>query len=149
MYITEIELALIVGVIISLLFSEKFGIAAGGIIVPAYLALYFGNPIVVLVMYLISFITFLLIKFVLPKFVILYGRRKFVACIVIATVLKIVLEFFFPIMPFEIFEFRGLSIIIPALLANTYTKQGVKITVLSSLGVTAIIFIIINLLMLV
>ena len=149
MYITEVELALILGVIISLLFSEKFGIAAGGIIVPAYLAMYFGDLKIVLILYLVSFITFLIIQFILPKFVILYGRRKFVACIIIATVFKLLLEYLFQVMPYEIFEFRGLSIIIPALLANTYTKQGVKITVISSLGVSIIIFGIINLLMLI
>ena len=149
MYITEVELALIIGVIISLLFSEKFGITAGGIIVPAYLAMYFGDLRTVLIIYLVSFITFLIIQFVLPKFVILYGRRKFVACIIIATVFKLAFEYLFPIMPFEIFEFRGISIIIPALLANTYTKQGVKITVLSSLGLGVLVFGIINLLMLI
>ena len=149
MYITEVELALIVGVITSLLFSEKFGITAGGIIVPAYLAMYFGDLKTVLVIYLVSFITFLLIQFVLPKFVILYGRRKFVACIIIATVLKLAIEFVFPIMPFEVFEFRGISIIIPALLANTYTKQGVKITVISSLALSVLVFGIVNLLILI
>ncbi|MBR3002584.1 MAG: poly-gamma-glutamate biosynthesis protein PgsC [Clostridia bacterium] len=149
MYITEVELALIIGVIISLLFSEKFGITAGGIIVPAYLAMYFGDLRTVLIIYLVSFITFLIIQFILPKFVILYGRRKFVACIIIATVFKLAFEYLFPIMPFEVFEFRGISIIIPALLANTYTKQGVKLTVISSLGLGVLVFGIINLLMLI
>ena len=149
MYITEVELALIIGVVISLLFSEKFGISAGGIIAPAYLAMYFGDLKTVLIIYLVSFITFFLVQFVLPKFVILYGRRKFVACIIIATIFKLAIEFIFPVMPFEVFEFRGISIIIPALLANTYTKQGVKITVASSLGLGVIVFGIINLLMLI
>lgn len=149
MYITEIELALIIGVAVSLLFSEKFGILAGGLVSAAYIAIYFDNIEVVLVIYLISFITYFLVQFVLPKFVILYGRRKFVACLIIAIILKIITEFIFPILPFEVFEFRGLSVIVPAILANTYTKQGVKLTVFSSLLVSLIVFIIINIIYLI
>lgn len=149
MYITEIELALIIGVAVSLLFSEKLGILAGGLVSAAYIAIYFDNIEVVLVIYLISFITYFLVQFVLPKFVILYGRRKFVACLIIAIILKIITEFIFPILPFEVFEFRGLSVIVPAILANTYTKQGVKLTVFSSLLVSLIVFIIINIIYLI
>lgn len=144
MYITEIEIAIVIGVIISLIFSEKFGIVAGGMVVPAYLALYFDSIENILIVYLISFVTCFIVKFVLPKFMIIYGRRKFVACMVISVIMKILIEFLFPLFPFEVFEFRGISIIVPAILANTYTKQGVKVTVISSILVSLVVFIILN-----
>ncbi len=142
MYITQIEIAILVGVIISLLFSEKFGISAGGIVAPAYIAMYFDSIETIIILYLISLITFLFIKFVLPKYIILYGRRQFVACIIIAIVLKVICEYLFPVLPFEVYEFRGISIIVPALLANLYCKQGIKITVISSIAVSFCVFLI-------
>lgn len=146
MYITQIEIALLVGVTISLLFSEYFGISAGGIVAPAYIAMYFSNIQTVILIYFISLLTFLFVKFVLPKYIIIYGRRQFVACIIIATVLKIVFEYFFPLLPFEVYEFRGISIIVPALLANLYFKQGIKLTIISSLVVSIVVFVITTLL---
>ena len=140
MYITDFYMSLIIGVVATLLFVESFGITPGGIIVASYLALVFDSPITMVLIFLVSFITYGIVNFILPKFVILYGRRRFVATIVIAVALKLIFESIYPMTPFPTFEFRGIGIIVPALLSNCYCKQGVKITLVSTLIMTAVVY---------
>ena len=59
MYITDFYMSLIIGVIGTLLFVETFGITPGGIIVASYLALVFDSPITMVLIFLVSFITFI------------------------------------------------------------------------------------------
>ena len=83
MFITDFYMALIIGVASTLLFTEKTGITPGGLIAASYLALVFDSPITLALIFLVSFITYWLVNFVLPKFVILYGKRKFTATLII------------------------------------------------------------------
>lgn len=145
MYMTDLYLSLVLGLTIGLIFIEITGITPGGIIVPGYLALMLDQPITVLIVLLISMLTFLVVKFILPKFIILYGRR-FVALIVLAVFFKLLFEFMYPILPFEIYEFRGIGVIVPPLIANSFLKQGIKLTILGTAAVTVPVFIIMNLL---
>ena len=71
---------------------------------------------------------------------ILYGRRRFVATIVVAVILKLIFEAIYPLTPFPTFEFRGIGIIVPALLSNCYARQGRKLTVVSTLVMTAVVY---------
>ena len=144
MYITDLYLSIIIGLTIGLIFTEITGISPGGIIVPGYLALMLDQPITVLIVLLISMLTFLIVKFILPRFIILYGRRRFVSVILLSVFLKLAFEFVYPILPFEIYEFRGIGVIVPALIANAFLKQGIKLTTLSAAAVTAPVFAIMN-----
>ena len=141
MYITDLYLSLILGVTVALIFVEITGVSPGGIIVPGYLALQAQEPLTLIIIFMVALSTFGIVKFVLPKYVILYGRRKFVAVIVIAMILKLILEFTFPILPFEIFEIAGIGILMPALLANGFMKQGIKLTMLSAIVTVFVTFI--------
>ena len=40
-----IEIAIGIGMVLSLIFTETLGVTAGGIIVPGYIALYMDDPI--------------------------------------------------------------------------------------------------------
>ncbi|CED92969.1 Capsule biosynthesis protein, PgsC/CapC [Romboutsia ilealis] len=144
MYLTDLYLSLILGLTIGLIFTEITGITPGGIIVPGYLALMLDQPITILIVASISMATFLIVKFILPKFIILYGRRRFVAVIFISVFLKLIFEYIYPILPFEIYEFRGIGVLVPALIANGFLKQGIKLTTVSAAAVTAPIFLIMN-----
>lgn len=140
MYITDFYMSLVIGVAATLLFVESFGITPGGIIVASYLALVFDSPITIVLILLVSFITYGIVNFILPKFVILYGKRKFVATMIVAVTLKLIFEAIYPITPFPTFEFRGIGIIVPALLSNCYSRQGIKITLIATLVMTAIVY---------
>lgn len=45
-------------------------------------------------------------------------------------------------MPFEIYEFRGIGVIVPGLIANTIQKQGVVFTYASTLLLSGVTFLI-------
>ncbi|MFB5661770.1 poly-gamma-glutamate biosynthesis protein PgsC [Alteribacillus sp. HJP-4] len=145
MFGTDLYIALVIGVVLSLIYAEKTGIMPAGLIVPGYLALVFDQPVFLLTIFLISLITYLIVTFGLTKFMVLYGRRKFAAMLCTGIVLKLLFDYFYPILPFEIYEFRGLGVIVPGLIANTMQKQGVIPTVSSTLVLTAATFIIITL----
>ena len=140
MYITDFYMSLVIGVVATLLFGESFGITPGGIIVASYLALVFDSPITIVLILLVSFITYGIVNFILPKFVILYGKRKFVATMIVAVTLKLIFEAIYPITPFPTFEFRGIGMIVAALLSNWYSRKGIKITLISTLVMTAIVY---------
>jgi poly-gamma-glutamate biosynthesis protein PgsC/CapC len=63
------------GLVVSLLFSELFGLAAGGLVVPGYIALYLTRPIDIAVTLAAALLTFFLIR-IASTFVIIYGRRR-------------------------------------------------------------------------
>ena len=140
MFISDFYLALIIGLVLSLLVSEIFGVVPGGTIVPGYLALVCDTPIILLIALSISFVVFGITKYLLPKLVVLYGRRRFVANIILSVIIKLGLEFAFPLLTFASFEFRGVGVIVPALIANCYNKQGIKLTILSVIPVTLLTF---------
>ena len=140
MGISELYVATVLGLTLSLLFQEKFGINPGGLVVPGYIALSFKDPKGVIVIFIISLLTYMIVEFVLNKFLILYGRRRFVATIVVAVILKLIFEAIYPLTPFPTFEFRGIGIIVPALLSNCYARQGIKLTVVSTLVMTAVVY---------
>jgi gamma-polyglutamate biosynthesis protein CapC len=133
MFGSDLYVALILGVLLSLIFAEKTGVVPAGLIVPGYLALIFDQPIFLAMVLFISLITFIIVNYGVSKFTILYGRRKFAAMLTTGIVLKLIFDYFYPVMPFEIYEFRGIGVIVPGLIANTIQKQGMVITLGSTL----------------
>jgi poly-gamma-glutamate biosynthesis protein PgsC/CapC len=71
-----------IGMVMSLFLTETIGIAAGGIVVPGYIALVLHNPIQVITTMFAGIITFLIIKF-LSMHIILYGRRLLISSILV------------------------------------------------------------------
>lgn len=126
---TYFYLALVIGLFISLLIEEFAGISAGGMIVPGYLAMVCDNIGQILLIFAVSFAVYLIINYVFPRFIILFGKRKFVATLIIGVIIKLILELFFPILPFATVEFRGIGVITPSLIANSFGKQGIRYTV--------------------
>jgi poly-gamma-glutamate biosynthesis protein PgsC/CapC len=70
-------LAIAVGLVVSFAFSEIYGLAAGGMIVPGYLALSLDRPGTVVLTLLAALLTFGLVKFI-SQWAIVYGRRRIV-----------------------------------------------------------------------
>lgn len=144
MVITDFYLALVFGLVIGLLFSEFTGINTGGVIVPCYLSLAIDTPEVIVSIFLVALLTYLIVDYFLPKYIILFGRRRFVALLITSVILKLLLEIVYPVMPFAIFVFRGIGIIVPALIANAFSKQGIRLTTFSTLFISGIVFLIIS-----
>jgi len=71
-----------IGLVVSLLFSELFSLAAGGMIVPGYLALSLNRPLDVVATVGAGFAAFAIVR-ALSSFVLIYGRRRTVMMILI------------------------------------------------------------------
>jgi gamma-polyglutamate biosynthesis protein CapC len=142
MFGTELYVALVIGVVLSLVYAERTGVLPAGLIVPGYLALVLDQVLFVAAIFLISFVTFVVVTQGIGRITILYGRRKFGAMLATGVVLKLVFDYFYPVLPFEVYEFRGIGVIVPGLIANTIQKQGVVPTVLSTLILSGLTFLI-------
>jgi poly-gamma-glutamate biosynthesis protein PgsC/CapC len=64
-----------IGLVVSLLLSEVFGLAAGGLVVPGYIALYLTRPLDLGATLAAALATFFLVR-IASTFVIIYGRRR-------------------------------------------------------------------------
>lgn len=142
---SDLYVALIVGVALSLIYAEKTGIVPAGLIVPGYLAMIFDQPLLILTMFFISIVTYLIVVHVVGRFTILYGRRKFAAMLTVGIIVKLIVDQIYPVFPFEIHELRGIGIIVPGVIANTIQKQGVVPTLSSTFILSGLTFLILNL----
>ncbi|WP_341284816.1 poly-gamma-glutamate biosynthesis protein PgsC [Priestia megaterium] len=140
MFGSDLYVALVLGVILSLIFTEKTGIIPAGLVVPGYIGLIFDQPVFLAMVLIISLLTYVIVKHGIGRFVILYGRRKFAAMLVVGISLKLIFDYFYPVMPFEIYEFRGIGVIVPGLIANTIQKQGLAMTMGSTLLISGATF---------
>ena len=146
MTLTHFYLAIVIGTVLSLIVDEVFGIQCGGYIVPGYLAMVCDDIACVLIVFALSLIPYLIINYVLPKFMILFGKRKFAVSLIVSIILKLATEMLFPMIPFASVTFRGVGAITPSLLANSYSRQGIIYTIPATLIVTYITFGLVNLL---
>ena len=141
---TDLHVAIILGLTLSLLFQEKFGINPGGMVVPGYLALTMNNPKSLIVIFLLSILTYIIVEFGLNKFLILYGRRRFLAMLLVCMLLKIAIDTLNISMGMSLGVLDGVGIVIPGLIANCFYKQGIKLTAVSTIGVSLVVFVILN-----
>ncbi len=121
------------GLIVSLIFSEAFGLAAGGMVVPGYLALALGEPWRVVGTVGAAIITFLIVR-LMGQFMLLYGRRHLVMVILIGFVIGHLTRYVFgrPEVP-ELLSFEAIGYIIPGLIAYWMERQGALTTLMAML----------------
>ena len=78
---------LLLGIILGLIFTELTDLSPGGIIVPAYFAMYAYDWRRMLGTILLAFLCVLIIRF-LSKYTILYGRRRYAVYLMTGILLK-------------------------------------------------------------
>lgn len=139
---SELYFSLFVGIVLSLIFAEKFGINPAGLVVPGYLALIFDQPIMLLSVLIISCLTYFIVAHVISKVALLYGRRKFAAMILTGMIIKFVFDLIYPLTPFEVVQISGIGIVIPGIIANTIQKQGTITTLASCMLLTCITYVV-------
>ncbi len=143
MFGTELYLSLLIGVAVSLVYAERTGVIPAGLVVPGYLALVLDQVIFVAFILLISFVTFLVVEKGVSRYVILYGRRRFLAMMIVGVLCKLVFDRLYPALPFEVYEFRGIGVIVPGLIANAIARQGVVYTLTSTLLLSGLTFLLV------
>lgn len=152
------EIAIGLGVLLSLLLVETMGVTAGGLIVPGYIALYLHKPSMVIITFLIALLTFAIIT-ILSKITLIYGKRR----IAMSLLLGFLIGFSFKTwlasismrqgLDFSFLESFLLSItnsgdnsvighIIPGLIASWMDRQGVIRTISTVLIISSIVLLI-------
>ncbi|MFC2119419.1 poly-gamma-glutamate biosynthesis protein PgsC [Bacteroidota bacterium] len=128
------------GLLISLLYISITGYYPGGIIVPAYLILFIDQPYRLIGTLIASVLVLLLYKLA-SRYLILYGKRRFVFMILCGGIFSFFLSFLLPQVFPESIEFKVIGFVIPGLIANNFERQGVVITSSSmAIVITAIFF---------
>jgi len=125
-----LSVAIGIGLAVSLLFSELFGLAAGGMVVPGYFALALSRPIDVALTILAALATYLIV-YLMSTFIIVYGRRRTVLMILVGYLIRILfnylpLNILDPVEPLasEATQFQVIGYIIPGLIAIWFDRQG-------------------------
>ncbi|MDO5564643.1 MAG: poly-gamma-glutamate biosynthesis protein PgsC [Eubacteriales bacterium] len=132
---------LLIGILISLFFSEIVGLSPAGIIVPAYLALYSHSIDRVIYTIIIALITYFIIKF-LSNYSLIYGKRSYALCIIISFLLNILFVQISKNIN-TIFNIPNIiGILIPGIIANEFIKQGIIKSIISLFIVMGLIMII-------
>lgn len=130
-----------IGLLVSLLFINVTGYYPGGIIVPSYLILFVDQPIRLFGTLIAALLTLAAYKLI-SKYLILFGKRRFVFMILGGAVFAYFMSFVLPsIFPFAI-ELKVIGWVIPGLIANNFDRQGIISTSSSmAIVVTALFFI--------
>jgi poly-gamma-glutamate biosynthesis protein PgsC/CapC len=119
-----LPLAIGIGLAVSLLFSELFGLAAGGMIVPGYLALSLTNPLDVAMTILAGFVTYAIVH-TMSSFIIVYGRRRTVLMILVGYLVGMAFRWGAGWMGAMDVELQVIGFIIPGLIAIWLERQGI------------------------
>ena len=132
-----IEVAIGIGLTVSLFVSEVFGAASAGLVVPGYLALYLDQPWRLTATFLVALSTLAVVRYGIGRLIILYGRRRFGVTVLVGFLLNAALEHLVYVLPPEAASLRAIGYIVPGLIANTALQQGVGVTVGLTLLVAA------------
>ena len=124
-----IELAITLGLVLSLLSYEVFGLAAGGIVVPGYIALHLSHGDRMLGVLLVSLVTYLIVK-VVSNYTFLYGRRQMVVSLLLGALLANFSRQFLTLnIASATVELTAVGWVVPGLIAHWFGKQGIFKTI--------------------
>ncbi len=144
-----LPLAIGLGLCVSLLCSEFFGLAAGGLVVPGYLALSVRQPAHVGMTLAVALLTYFIVA-ALAHVLIIYGRRRTALMLLVGFVLGQAASQL-PALPFweaalatetaaaAAAEAAVVGHILPGLLALWFDRQGVVETLCAVLTSTALV----------
>lgn len=124
-----------IGIVTGLLFSEAFGIATGGIVVPGYLALFIDQPMTIAVTVGAGFLTFAVVRG-LSVYLIIFGRRRTAVMILFGYLTGMLVTQY---TGHQNVGFEVIGYIIPGLIALWMDRQGIIQTISSLTIVTVMV----------
>lgn len=126
------------GIVLSFAVSEITGLLSGGLIGPGYLALYMDQPARVAATLAVAGITYLLVK-LLSNYVILFGRRRFMAMVLGGLLVGWLAGRVMACIPQLGQGFGAVGHIVPGLIANDSYRQGFIKTALATLAAAGMV----------
>jgi poly-gamma-glutamate biosynthesis protein PgsC/CapC len=132
------------GIAFGFLFFELTGLAAGGIIVPGYIALFVNEPSRILATLAVALVAYLIVE-QLARYLVVFGRRRFLLMILVAFTLRLLLEESRMILPESGFDMQAIGYIIPGLIANEFYRQGILRTTAALTVVSVLVWLVLQL----
>lgn len=128
-----------IGLGVSLFLSEIFGLTAGGLVVPGYIALHLSEPFTILSTLGAGVAAFILIQ-ALSSFVVIYGRRRIVLLVLAGYLIGMAIRTFLQDGgQAEGVEFSVIGFIIPGLIAIWIDRRGIIESLCSLVTVSVIV----------
>ena len=126
------------GLLLSVVFIALTGIYPGGIIVPSYLALFLHEPTRIIGTLIAALLTVGVYR-LSCRWMILFGRRRFVFMILVGAAWAFLWMQLLPaVFPISL-EYRVIGWVIPGLIGNHLDRQGIVVTTASLVIVTVVI----------
>ena len=130
---------ILIGIVAALFYAEATGLLPGGIIVPAYIALYLDQPLRVAATVAAALLALLSFR-LLSRFFILFGRRRFVLLILLGGLFGQLWFILWPHLFSGQLDLRVIGWIIPGLLANSCQRQKILPTLASLITVSVLTY---------
>ncbi len=138
-----VRVALILGIITSMLFYNRYGVTTGGAIVPGYLALFVPRPTQIVMTFLIAIVTYQLVqRWLRPRFM-LWGRRLFEAEILVALALQILVHGLLYVPASSdprLIALYSVGFVLPGVIAHDMGRQKAQVTVQAGIICTLVVF---------
>lgn len=83
-----VPLAVLLSAVASWAVAENFRLKSGGFIGAAYIGMFMGDPYQVAVAVTVALVSYLFVRFVLMRWLILFGRRKFAAMLITSSLIS-------------------------------------------------------------
>ena len=132
------QTAIFLSILLSFAASEFLGVFTGGLITSGYLAFYLEQPLRLALTHAAAILTWGVVRLLASR-VLIFGRRRYMAAILLGYVAGWALGQVFGLFRAIPYDMRVIGYIVPGLLANDMLRQGVTRTVLMSLLATGII----------
>ncbi len=131
--------AAFIGLVVAALFTEIVGVYPGGIIVPAYIALFADQPLRMTGTLVVAVLAWLSYRAV-ARYFIVFGRRRFLLLVLLGGVWAVIGYRLVPLAWPASLELRAIGWVIPGLIANSFERQGAPKTILAMGIATAITY---------
>jgi poly-gamma-glutamate biosynthesis protein PgsC/CapC len=134
-----VEVALGMGLVLSILFSEVLGLAAGGMVIPGYLALEISNPGRILATFACAGLTYAIVHGA-STFMLIYGRRRTAAMLLVGFVLRLLWhQWALSYGPVDTDAVAVVGHIVPGLIAMWMARQGIVETTCTAVMAAVIV----------
>lgn len=124
------QILLTLSIVLGCLYTELTGLLAGGLVSAGYLSMNLFEPARIAATLAVSFVTWLCVLG-LSQLVIVYGRRRFVLCLLVGMVLSALPG----VVPLSL-DVRVIGLVVPGLIANDMVRQGPVKTLVSFASLT-------------
>uniref|UniRef100_A0A7C4XK37 Poly-gamma-glutamate biosynthesis protein PgsC n=1 Tax=candidate division WOR-3 bacterium TaxID=2052148 RepID=A0A7C4XK37_UNCW3 len=133
-----IVIAVGLGMLLNLLLTETIGLAAGGVVVPGYIAINLHQPDMVISTIVIALLTYL-ITHILSNYILLYGRRLLIVSIILGYLLGYLTRIY-PAISFATIklDITTIGFVVPGLITYWMHRQGI-IETLSTMFIASVL----------